>query len=360
MAYAKRKSGGKFITLTTFEEAEDIASQLKAKGINNAVINLKGAFSGANLQYDAGNVSLISSLGTKEQYESLYEYVNTQQMKLLLDVGIITSGTGSGSFSSSQRMVDITGKKVIFDDNDGIFSAISGKSSKYFVLKPGSIDSKTASLLKNMRETLFTGFCINDASQILNTDYASSTSKNDAAVKASEAYASLATERTLAVKHGNFNTVKSANIITQMPSSVSGEESKSYVAVPFIQLIVHGTSEYTFEPINKSSDTKNAFLKCIEYGALPSYEWCYEQTGNEVADAVYLFDNSVNSVAEIYEKISGLNNTRSQRITGHSAVEDGVYLTEYADGTQVYVNYNDKKVEVNDIMIGAKDYVVAG
>jgi hypothetical protein len=357
-AVATNKKGAKTQVLSTFEETEDIVSQLKAKGVNNLYVNLKNSLTGANEQGDIKDASFNSALGKNKDYEALAGYINTQKMKLLIDVGLVSSNTGSSGISSLNSRKDITGKKDVVTVTDSFSEFIKSNKNTYRLLKSNEIEDRVSALLKNFQKTSVSGFCINDYDDILSVDYSTGAPVSEIASCAVEANSSLATERVLAIGKGNFNCIKSATLIVSLPSDTGYEQSESYVAIPFIQMVLHGTAEYTFAPINASADTKKALLKCVEYGALPSFEWFYRETGNELLDTTYKYDNSINIAADYYQSVSALNSLRSLRITDHSCIKDGVYLVGYSDGSMIYVNYNDADVEVNDILIGAEDFVV--
>ena len=357
-AVSVNKKGTKTQVLSTFEETEDIVSLIKAKGINNAYINLKNALNGANEQGDIKDAYFNSSLGKKSDYEGLYNYINIQKMKLLVDTRLVTSGTGSNGFSASDSLKDVTGKRALESTPNAFADMSKAKSNTYRVLRSNEIENRVSSMLKNFQNTPLSGYCVSDYAIGLKNDYSTGTSVSKLASSAVEANSSLATERMLAVTKGNINCIKSASLVTELPSKTGYEQDEGYVAVPFIQMVLHGTAEYTFEPINSSLDMRKALLKCVEYGAVPSFEWYYRETGNELLDTTYKYDNSVNIAADFYQSAVSLNDLRSLRMTDHSIVQDGVYLIEYSDGSMVYVNYNEKDVEVNDILIGAEDFVV--
>lgn len=359
-AAALNKNGTKTCVLSTFEETEDMISQLKAKGVNNAFVNLKNALSGANEQGDIKDVRLNKALGSKDDYEKLFSYTNIQKMKLLLDIGLITSNKGASGFSSSDSLDEITGKKALVTKANTFADISKSNRDSFRLLKPERIENRVESLLRNFRNTNLSGYCVNDYSYGFHIDYASGAVASETSETVKNANSSLATERTLAVTGGNFNSIKSASLIVSIPGETGYEQSESYAAIPFVQMVLHGTADYTFEPINIAVDQKKALLKCVEYGALPSFEWFYRETGDEILDASYKYDNSINVAAEYYESASVLNSLRDCRITDHSLVKDGVYLTEYSDGSLVYVNYNTADVEVNSILIGAEDFVVIG
>jgi hypothetical protein len=50
----------------------------------------------------------------------------------------------------------------------------------------------------------------------------------------------------------------------------------------------------------------------------------------------------------------------NQFITDHQKIANGVYMTEYEDGTQVIVNYNERAYTHKGNEVPAKDYIVEG
>lgn len=359
-AYSDNEKGTKTKVLTTFEEAEDILSQLKAKGVNNIYLNLKNSLDGADEQYDIEQAEFNSELGDENAYNSLYDYTKIQKMKLLIEVGILTSNRGSGGIAASESAKDIRGDRYLIEKEKPFADTAGDKKNTFRVLKPSVIDQKVAALLRNFREIPLSGYCVNDFGNLLLPDYSEGMSKEQLASEITQSNAALATERMLAVKKGNFNCIKSASIISRLPGTTGYKTSDAYEAVPFVQMVLHGTVDYTFEPINTQTDMKTAFLTCVEYGAIPSFEWFYQDSQSELLNSIYKFDNTVNYAAEFYARAEKLNYLRTLRIVDRSVPRSGVVLTEYSDGSKVYVNYNVKEVEVNDILIGAQDFVVIG
>jgi hypothetical protein len=315
---------------------------------------MKYCLSGADTQFDVKNAKLISQLGGNSGFEKFYDYISTQQMKLFLDVRALSSVRGKNGFSRSERMQGYD--KVTRD-----ILGVNPRADRDFILLRGNkIEDKAAQLLKSLKDIPVSGYSLCDygtTGYFYTSSNPSMSATAEAVVNASSA---LATERMLVVNHGNFNTIKYANIIDRIPGKTSLETGNAYVAVPFVQLVLHGTAEYTFEPINLQLNSRQAMLRCVEYGAIPSYEWYCESVGAEETDAAYRYDNSINEAAEFYTKLSTLNDIRTARMTGHSCVQEGVYLTEYSNGSRIYVNYNDADVEVGDILIGKTDFIKIG
>jgi hypothetical protein len=66
----------------------------------------------------------------------------------------------------------------------------------------------------------------------------------------------------------------------------------------------------------------------------------------------------VNDTALLYEKASRMLPLLGMGISSHELVVPGVYKVVYDYSKIVYVNYNPSVVEVEGIMIAAKDFVI--
>ena len=74
-----------------------------------------------------------------------------------------------------------------------------------------------------------------------------------------------------------------------------------------------------------------------------------------------LYDLSVIEfmMRDIYNRYnSELGHTFNQEMTGHENINDYVSVTEYADGTRVYVNYGYTDYAGDGINVPARDYKV--
>ena len=137
----------------------------------------------------------------------------------------------------------------------------------------------------------------------------------------------------------------------------AADESDAYVGIPFIQMLLHGITEYSAAGMNTYGDTATAFLKSVEYGCLPCVEW-YGAVYDETLDEKYYYDKNINDIVKYYTKAnSALSDLRGARMTAHYKVQDGVYCTEYNNSSRVYVNYNDAPVTFNGITVNALDCV---
>ena len=141
--------------------------------------------------------------------------------------------------------------------------------------------------------------------------------------------------------------------------------------VPMFQLVYNGiilSNPYT-TTVNAPLKGRASELKTIEFGGRPSFyfyanfltpgkgkNWMGDEdltcaTDDELARSVAAIKRGVDA----YQKVWHL---QYEYMEGHDELAPGVYRTRYADGTRVYVNYNDAPVPVGEVTVPARDWVV--
>lgn len=134
--------------------------------------------------------------------------------------------------------------------------------------------------------------------------------------------------------------------------------------VPFVQMVLHGKVAYSSQSVNICDNTDVAMLKCLEYGSTPLFSLVYEGMDRLAASAYnerfsssyfYWRDQIVayNTRYELaYKQIAG------RTMLQHMEVQDGVYVTQYAGGVSVAVNYTDALVELNGHSVEAGGFLI--
>lgn len=361
----KRLNLRKEKTFTDFEQALDMLTRMKSKGINSIKLRYKGALSGGADQSSIMTASLLARLGSRSDLKDLVEYVNAQNMEMYLDVDLLSAAKGD-SFSSGKTAGSIFGKKAEYNAANRASATLGKEAYAKRLLGMKYVEKSIVELLSNTRFSQFTGFCLNDVGSLLYSDYKNGFNRQESAEMISEQLPSLTANMKLMTDTGNFCVIKNVSFISHLPSSASQDRS-AYVSVPFLQLVLHGIVGYSGEPLNFSEDTKTSFLRCVEYGASPAYEWTYSSTyadkknksGEDGAEAsgVY-YENWIASASEQYERAdAALKDLQASRMTSHSEIMNGVFCTEYDTGAKIYVNYTDSDVTVSGITVPAGDFL---
>ena len=346
-----RKNGISYNKLTSFEQAYNILNMLKAKSVNNAVLKYSGVFVGADLQTRLSKATISGALGSKADFEELKDYADTQQFQMYLDLNALSYGKKGGVMSSAS---DMTGKSIKINETDN-FSLITDKDTVTTkALKISEIDNNISDYINDTEDFIFGGYSVGDAGNYLYSDYSVSPaeSRSEAVDILSENIAKFANGNKLMIDGGNFYMLKNADVVSNLKYTTTYPETEAYTPVPFVEMVLHGIADYSLTPINLDENSQKAFLKSVEYGALPSYEWYYEKTENEELDQKYYYENQINKAAENYIiSDNTIGSLRNARMTAHYKVQDGVYCTEYNKSIIIYFNYNDTAVTVNSITV---------
>lgn len=335
--------------LTSFDEAEDILTRAKSKGINNVYMRCSGFLSGGTDSKYAAYAGPMAGLGGHSGLRELNDYAVGQNFNVFLDLSVVT-GSGSDKYDGK----DINGKTARVTV-PGAFSGFGyGSESVERVVKSwkGSEDALLG-VLERFDGYEAAGFCISDAGEMLFTDYLRGLDRQAVADGVNDAIAPLSVRKLVMVSGGNFYSLKNADVVALLPSTTQKEQTDSYKAVPFVQIVLHGIVDYGSGYLNLGSAPRDDFLRCVEYGALPSFiltDRSYDDS--EKYNEKFLADSCMPFMLECYEA-SGecLADLRGSRITDHSQLAPGVFCTVYETTTKIYVNYSDNDFTVNGITV---------
>lgn len=335
--------------LTDFNEANDILGRLKSKGINNVYLRYTGALTGGLDERNAYEATPLSSLGGMSGVEELDRYAASMNFNVFYDVALM-----SDTESDSSVLRSVNGDRLEINTAD-VFTSFGfpAKNSTRYQLGVSSLEKTVLEVLERFDSLGSTGYCITDAGMLAYTDISEEISRQSAIKTIGEKIAPLSTSSRVMVKGGNFYSLKNADVVSEIPMKCSRTESEAYKSVPFVQIILHGIVEFSYDGINMASDSKTAILRCVEYGAIPGYVLTNNVfDDDEKYTSVFVVDNWLNSMYDAGSAAGEvLNDLRGSRITNHYAVSDGVYCTEYESTTRIYVNYTDEPITVSGITV---------
>lgn len=365
LATANTKNS-KLDVLTTYEQLQDMLIHLKSKGFANIYVKYKNALSGGDNQRSISEAEFIHTLGTQEEYDALTQYMSAQNLTMFTDMKWLTVPKGAGSASDYAK--NIKDGNVLYTTKNA-FSSLGERN----VIGLEAIEESIISLLNFAKYNELSAVSVSDGARFLYSD--KEYTRDDVKNEISEEISSVSGTSRLMVEKGNLYALKNAEVISDMPLTTSVKETAYYKGVPFLQLVLHGTLEYSCEPINLSDDYKTAILNAVEYGALPAFEWCYEdvQASEDASSAnsdvqaqsqdstenfaQYSYTQWANVAFAYYDKANkALGDLRDSRMTAHYEVKKNFYCTEYGD-TKIYVNYTENDITVNGVTVPANDFM---
>lgn len=154
-----------------------------------------------------------------------------------------------------------------------------------------------------------------------------------------------------------------ADYVFNLPSS-----SSSYMllgdTVPFLQMVLHGYTDYSDSvPGNLSDDIERTKLLWVEYGYMPTFLLTCENSDllkdtefNVLFSSEYEIwrDELISMSSELGSALSEVCD--SVMVRHHK--ENSVAVTEYENGKKVIVNYNGTAVTVDGVTVPAMSYTV--
>ncbi len=313
--------------LTTFNQAYELISSLKAKGFGDINVRLQGSLN---------------------QDEMFFAAENKSREKALM---LSAADDGSVRFYADS---------YIFCRENYAITTLQGEKSDSFA-SADKIKDNLSSFIADLRQQNIHGVYMEGAGNTLVSDFGKSRFSLREKVKNSlnDIFSAICASKSLMTAKGNLYSIKYSDLVIDLPhESVLAQRDDIY-SVPFIQAILHGITDYSHPAANLSDDSTLSILKAVEYGALPHYEWhCTSSGEKEASDRVY-YMNTLSQAKAFYDKMKAdFAPLRGRRITAHKKVKDDVYLTRFGEECSVYVNYSDKAVSVAGITVGAKSYAV--
>lgn len=332
------ENGNKNDVYTSFENASEMIALLKTRGVRSIALRFAGA--GKNgLNSGAKNSDKLSDvLGGEKAYNKLCKVANENNSSSWLDINLALNPSDRGENKTDiyKTFREYLAKKNVNSDVVSYNYAYSNISKNYkFVSKLESAN-----------------VCINDLSGVLYTDVVGKINRQDALNDLREKIQAFGVNGNLMLANPAVYLMNQADAVSTVTQSATLEEYAGVTAVPLLQMVLHGSVCYGSEPINIFADGQDAVLKAVEYGASPAFVFTYDNC-NVLDYGIYATQTS-----KFYSSAKKMLPLMDMKITSHERVLSGVYKITYDYSKVVYVNYNPSVVEVNGILVSAKDFVV--
>lgn len=326
-------------TETTFEDAAEITALLKSRGVRNVALRFSGAGkNGLSSDSDYTN-SFNRKLGGKEGFNEMAEKIVEQGNSSWLDLNVYTNNARKN------------GNDVMVYEMPSKFA---GFSVEQFSLnrtnKVNNIVSESYNMIADLASA---DVCLNDASMLLYTDLIGKNNRQDVLLNIREKAGALNAKGGLMLSYPAAYLLNNADAVFSVPDTSGLADYQGVTAVPIMQMVLHGSLIYGSSYMNVTNlSAEDALLRCVEYGAVPSFLFTHNAQSN-LNYSVY-----ASYTAQLYGRAKKLLPVMDMKMTSHELVLSGVYKITYDYNKVVYVNYNPSVVEVNGVMISAKDFVV--
>ncbi len=341
-------------TVTTFSQAQEILEELQAGGINQIQVGLKGwakkGYGGEPSGFDVSG----KAGGTKE-LKKLAEYAQKNGITLYLESDFVNAMADTDGYSKRNDVVYLGNQTILTD-----------LMNEQFLLSPLTAQAHFNQFIKKAKGIQLSGLSLAWMGDVLPYNY-----NNKSLVSASqtkEIWGNIMAEAkenygSILVGGGNAYVLKYADTVKNIP-----QEDMGYLfttkSVPFYQIVVHGSVDYTGMRGNLSSSLEKCKLIWLEYGYLPHFELSYK-SAEELMHTDYneLFTSEFSEwkerVFKVYQEMNEVYQViGNQYIVAHEQLGEQLYCTTYENGAAIYVNYGNNIASVNGISVPAMGYLV--
>lgn len=353
--------------LSTYDEMDGILKDLKASGWTDLNVILNGWFNKGIDHKWPDDISLIGKLGKKKNFKQLLSNAS--------DMGYNVSLKADFMFERKDTLLDsyhvkrdssrfLSREVAAFRPISNIWYGEIEDEEKYYFAKPSVTLKAIDSYLKDASSLGCKSIAFASIGNKLGADYyrKNPQSRQSALNGQVKKLAELKGNNNV-IYNGNAYTVPYADIVLDFPikaSNVSIEDG----SIPFFPIALHGYVRYTGDSINITNDYITNLLNSAETGA-GLYFIFMDAATNELqeSDHTEYFGASYGTwekqAKELYNRYKNdFGHLTGETIEDHRMINDNVYVTEYSDGTLVYVNYRTTDYKIGSFTIPAQDWVV--
>jgi hypothetical protein len=355
--------------LTTYDQAIHIVEQLRSNGVEDIVLKYTGWANGGVHHTVPSNISLMSSLGGNRGFNRLKGYLEQSGVNYHMDFGIVYAYKNTmfdGFIIRSHASRYITREIAGIYDYNIATDVQDFNRGPYYIVSPSQIPSIVDGMIRGLQALSVKGISIRDAAVDVNSDF-----RERRLIDRQQArdIIELQFEKIknaglkLMVDGGNAYSLPYADYITNVPA----ESNRFYItdeSIPFMQMVIRGHIDYAGPSINLASDYRRALLKAIETGAGMPFTFIYEENSivkETLYDQYFSCEYRIwlDRALDFYREVNdALKDVQGKAIEKHERLADNVYKTSFEGGTEVLVNYNDRPVIINGVVIDGKGYKV--
>ncbi len=352
---------------TSFQEAQEILSELKEKNINS--LNLR------YVEWDSRSVSgkivnkakVEAKLGSKKEFLKLAEYAKQSGYGFYPDIDPTvfskTSYPFQQYFAATKNMNLEVNRHYPYKLN--IHNMDTDRTS-WFVLSFKKLEKTSDLFLKSFKKLDIDGLALSGITNNVTSDYSDKKNTVEAWMgceKYSKIIENYSKEASLMLDAPIFSNISFAEKIINLPES-SGFDMLDY-SVPFYQMVISGKIAYSGRAANLSDNADLAVLKALKTGSNLHYSLSCHAESDIVKDTLYdewigtdavkwisTIEEQYKEIKETYEKLG------SQTLIGFEHRESGITVSYFESGGELWANETNYEIEDNGITLSPKSYCI--
>lgn len=338
-----------FIPTTTFSEAKLMIDKLLEVGISKVDIILVGWHEGGYQALYPRHWPVSKALGGESGLRDLIEYAHQFGIRVFLEEDFTLAFSGNSGFSARR-------------DPARDLGGIPYHSEGCYALSPRVSLAHASGVAGRLADLGIDGLVIRHLGQLMLDDTRGITDVSTALgetrfqedVRAAYIQGVRRLIDTMRKELGSVRVEGANPYVFDVVDGVSYSPVRNVLGryadinVPVLEIAVHGIIGLYGSPTNLSSEPTSHFLRNLEYGMMPCFElvWKNEEQfrKSDYSDRFSMgFEDWLPIMLRDYQAaVEELGHTFSMGIADHKRIAGDVAVTEFEDGTRVYVNYGGR------------------
>lgn len=347
-------------SVTDFEEAGEILTQLKENGADNIIVSYKN-WTDDSINHKVDKKSVPSGkLGGKSGFKKLMDMADEYGFSLYPETDSLYFRSGNGYSSFSDTCIRISGAYSRIVSYDMAYGIPDGFRKNMSLLSPSEFSEVLEKTGESCSSSGIEGVSLGKMTSVLYGDYGKkeiSRAQSEEIISEGVKNLSETLEKGILAETANAYVIPYAEHITGVPLT-SGRFDIFNEDVPFYQAVLHGLVPYSSTALNAEANSGKMLLRAAVTGCLLNYDMIYEET-SELKDTEYdrfyyaNYSEWTKSAAEAYKKLKPFYEAVSEaELVSYRTENDGSIITaEYSDGTSAAANLNEGTFSFNGNVI---------
>jgi hypothetical protein len=358
--------------MTTFEEAQDIVKAFQTESVNNLRVNYLGWFNGGYYHDVAKDIKIEKKLGGAKELKKLKELLDNSGSKLFGDVALQKVSFESDHYNYKMESSQYySGYVISLGRNNPVTlrqtGAMGYQETNYNIVSPKFLVRHINKFTSSLKSVPLNGISLRDMGEVLSSD-----KRRTNVINREEAKKIIISQFMLLQNSGKDLLINSPNAYAftyaKDIQNVPEGHNPYYIIddeIPFYQMVIHGMADYCGNPINLSDsfDKQQLVLRMLEYGLAPHFTLSYQDSSdikysglNNLYSTQY--ENWLKEGVDIYHQVNEvLRYVTGSTITEHEILGNGLRYITYENGCSLYINYGDKDIIYQGVLIPARGYI---
>ena len=353
--------------LTTFEQTQDMLTELADNGVYNVNVKLTGWYNGGLRHTVPAKIKVEKAIGGKKGFDELAAYANENGVGLYPDFDFVYvhKFANFDNFNYKKDSVKtIDNRSAVYREYNDLYQGFNEKGA--LIISPTSMNKFYDKVRKDIMKLNTKGISVSTLGSELSSDHNEDYTLNREDVKTmvTNTLAEMKEDNgSLMVEGGNAYTLPYVDHVldVSLDSSLNINTSES---IPFVGMVLHGNVEFAGSAINLDGDYDYSVLKAIENGA-NLYFILSKQNTSELKQFTRFsryyaigFDIWKDDLISTYNEFNdAMKQVKYSYITHHETLETRVVKVVYENGVGFILNYNTHPVEYDGQTVEAMSFI---